>query len=166
MLPKITFLLCLSMIVFSCSKEQEFIKNEAENGPYVKFLNADNFPKGEHTGFVSSWSFSGEVEAPSNNVKTYELFIGIGSEEPLKSSIILSTFPTTLSISGNDILNTLSKSDSDFTEDTDLRFYGLVTGNDGLVAKDFPGNSNVSTDFINWNVGTFSAYQFRVTFKQ
>ena len=69
-----------------------------------------------------------------------------------------------MTINGNDILNALGKTDGDFQEGADIRFYGIITGNDGIVAKDFPGDSNVSTDFINWNDGTFIAIQFRVKF--
>ena len=37
---------------------------ETKNEPFVKFINGDNFPKSSYIGAISSWSFSGEVEAP------------------------------------------------------------------------------------------------------
>ena len=157
---------CPLLFSSSCSIEDgDLIKATAKNGPFIKFLNKDHFPPSSYDGSISSWSFTGKVEDPSNNVASYELYVGVGTGTPVTTGIILNSFPNELSITGSQVLSTLNKTDNDFTGEVEIRFYGKVTGKDGVIAKDFPNERNVSTDFINWNVGTFSAYRFIITFK-
>lgn len=166
-----TFFLPLTLILLvfsSCSKDKELIKGTAKYAPFVKFLDAKNYPASSFKGDVTSWSLDATLEAPSSNVRSLDLYIGLGTSTPKKSSISVTSFPGQIKVTGNDVLTTLGLSASDFNkeEKQQVRFYGLVTGNDGVVVKDFPGERNVSNDFYGWSDGTFSAYRFVVTFER
>lgn len=159
-------ILAIASLLFSCSGKEEYIQSTAKKGPFVKFVKA---VPSEIKGKVSSWSLSEEVEAPSNNVQSYQLYVGTNttSTPTIVTAVKLTSFPTKLEISGSEVLTVLSKTDADFPADNSrLIFYGVVTGTDGIVAKDFPGDRNVSNDFINWNDGTKSAYRFIMDVKK
>lgn len=133
----ITVMLVVAAALISCEDEDKTVFNlntiDENVSPYVRIVGYETIiPAGD----IATSSLSAVVDAPSENVASWDLSVSLESGGTVLDTVALTTvtnFPGDISIPYTDIATSLGITTADIGGGDFIRFLGTSTGTDGRI---------------------------------
>lgn len=131
MMKKIYLLALLTTLGISCNEASDVLEEEFERGGLVVW---ENVPESFALNFldIENTSFTHNVLDPNNNIITYDLQMTY-KDIVVDKFITITSFPATLHISGQAVLDALNLTADEF-ELVPLRFIAFITTTNGIFS--------------------------------
>lgn len=153
---KKVFLLSLLILGLSCNDTDDVFKEVFNRGAYIEFANEPEFESINLVRF-EEYVFSEEITDPNNNAISYQLDLSY-KNEVIENFVTVETFPSTLTFTGQQILDALGIAKLEFDISSPINFTAKITTPDGVfigAQSDFDFDTNTQ------NGGNFGSNVFR-----
>lgn len=153
---KKVFLLSLLVLGLSCNDTDDVFKEVFNRGGYIEFVNEPEFESINLVRF-EEYVFSEEITDPNNNAILYQLDLSY-KNQVIENFVTVETFPSTLTFTGQQILDALSIAKLEFDISRPINFTAKITTPDGVfigTQSDFNFDTNTQ------NGGNFGSNVFR-----